>query len=198
MFLRKSILKKLMTQAYKDKLTVAMNGEGWLYIAGSYWEVGVKKDFIPKETMGDIISLIGELPLPGERFAANKEGNQLEVGRKWEVETEEFEGCDTLTITDVLMIGQGGTTLRLLQDQGTGMVYAVNNVFINIIDNDECLKRSGEYAVDEPFYDPVKGILWKNNVCVLRTVFRRDEKNKKTLEALQGIDIIPRGKEYEE
>ena len=118
MFLRKSILKKLMTQAYKDKLTVAMNGEGWLYIAGSYWEVGIKKDFITKETMGDIISLIGELPLPGERFAANKEGNQLEVGRKLEVETEEFEGCYTLTITDVLMIGQGGTTLRLLQDQG--------------------------------------------------------------------------------
>ncbi|WP_284703426.1 hypothetical protein [Coprococcus sp. B2-R-112] len=43
MFLRKSILKKLMTQAYKDKLTVAMNGEGWLYIAGHRYHTERKR-----------------------------------------------------------------------------------------------------------------------------------------------------------
>lgn len=72
MFLSTSVLNNLMKKAYKTGLVVARTqdaqGNDWLYLAGSYWEVSVNKDFIPKKTLGDIITLIGELPRPGERF----------------------------------------------------------------------------------------------------------------------------------
>lgn len=70
MFLSTSVLNNLMKKAYKTGLVVARTqdaqGNDWLYLAGSYWEVSVNKDFIPKKTMGDIITLIGELPRPVE------------------------------------------------------------------------------------------------------------------------------------
>lgn len=62
MFLRPSTLNALMKKAYKSGLTVARTEDDWLYIAGSYWEISVKKEFVPKRTLGDIIALIGELP----------------------------------------------------------------------------------------------------------------------------------------
>ena len=150
-----------MTEAYKHKLIVAMTEDGWLYMAGSYWEVNVKREYIPKETMGDIIALIGELPEQGERFSATKAGNQMEFDGKRQIDIVPFGRNESLVITGVFMSGTGGTLLRLLQDADTGQVFAVNNVFIDIIDNDECMKEKGEYLVDEPLYNVNAGILWK-------------------------------------
>ena len=194
MFLSPSVLNSLMKKAYKKGLVVARTedakGNDWLYLAGSYWEVSVNKNFIPKKTLGDIIALIGELPRPGERFKATKEGNQIEIEMPMEVNDEGF-GTDTLTITDVILIGTSGTVQRLLQDTLTGQIYPVNNVFISIIRNDMVDKDKGEYEVVEPFFNPYKGILWKNNVCKLRAHFRTDDKNIKVLKNLKGVDITP-------
>lgn len=49
----------------------------------------------------------------------------------------------------------------------------------------------GEYSVTEPFFNPIRGILWKNNVCKLRAHFRTDDKNIKVLKSLKGVDITP-------
>ena len=76
MFLNKKVFKRLMTQAYKEGLKAAMSVDGWLYLAGQYWEVSIKKDFIQKETLGDIIALIGELPAPGEGSRRQKKGTR--------------------------------------------------------------------------------------------------------------------------
>lgn len=194
MFLSPSVLNNLMKQAYKTGLVVARTedaqGNDWIYLAGSYWEVSINRDFIPKKTMGDLITLIGELPRPGERFKATKEGNQIEIEMTMEVNDEGF-GTDTLTITDVILIGTSGTVQRLLQDELTGQIYPVNNVFISIIRNDMVDKDKGEYEVVEPFFNPYKGILWKNNVCKLRAHFRTDDKNIKVLKNLKGVDITP-------
>lgn len=191
MFLNKKVFKRLMTQAYKEGLKVAMSFDGWLYLAGQYWEVSIKKDFIPKETLGDIITLIGELPAPGERFSASKEGNQMEFDSKLEVSLEPFKNKDTLAVTNVILIGMAGTQQRILQDKEDGDIYAVNNVFINIINNAEIMEQKGEYAVNEPFYEKCLGVLWMNNVCRLHAAFRMDRKNDKVFEALRGLDITP-------
>ena len=69
MFLAPRILNKLMIKAYSSEgLTVAVDKEEWIYLAGNRWQVSVKKEFIPKKTLGDIIALTGELPEKGERF----------------------------------------------------------------------------------------------------------------------------------
>ena len=81
MFINEKVLNKLMKEAYKTGLVVAAREDGWLYIAGRYWEVEMKRRLIPKEILGNIISLIGELPDSGERFLATSEGNQLEIGK---------------------------------------------------------------------------------------------------------------------
>ena len=200
MFLHKKTLKRLMTEAYKTRLIVAMSESGWLYLAGSYWEVNIKREYIPKETMGDIIALIGELPEPGERFSATKEGNQMEFNGKREIDTRPFERHEPLVITDVFLRGTGGTLQRLLQDADTGQIFAVNNVFVDIISNAECMEEKGEHTIDEPFYSKSAGILWLNNVCMLRAGFRYDKMNEKVMKQMQGMDIIPVGKgnTYEE
>ena len=194
MFLSTSVLNNLMKKAYKTDLVVARTqdaqGNDWLYLAGSYWEVSVNKDFIPKKTLGDIITLIGELPKPGERFKATKEGNQIEIEMPMAINEEGF-GTDTLTITDVILIGTQGTAQRLLQDELTGQIYPINNVFISIINNAMIENERGEYSVTEPFFNPIRGILWKNNVCKLRAHFRTDDKNIKVLKSLKGVDITP-------
>ena len=138
-----------MKKAYKTGLVVARTqdaqGNDWLYLAGSYWEVSVNKDFIPKKTLGDIITLIGTQ----------------------------------------------GTVQRLLQDEQTGQIYPVNNVFVSIINNAMVEEDKGEYTVTEPLFNPFRGILWKNNVCKLRAHFRTDDKNIKVLKSLKGVDITP-------
>lgn len=194
MFLSTSTLNGLMKKAYKTEgLTVARTLEGerdWLYLAGSYWEVSVDKDFIPNKTLGDIITLVGELPQPGGRVLATREGNQMELDILPMAVSEKGYTTDTLTITDVILIGTSGVVQRLLQDEMTGRIYPVNNVFIAIINNDMIEEDRGEYAVTEPFFNE-SGILWKNNACRLRARFRPDDKNTKVLAGLEGVDITP-------
>ena len=98
---------------------------------------------------------------------------------------------ETLTITDVLLIGTQGTVQRLLQDDLTGQIYPINNVFVSIINNAMVEEDKGEYTVTEPLFNPFRGILWKNNVCKLRAHFRTDDKNIKVLKSLKGVDITP-------
>lgn len=104
---------------------------------------------------------------------------------------EEGFGTDTLTITDVLLIGTQGTVQRLLQDEQTGQIYPFNNVFVSIINNAMVEEDKGEYTVTEPLFNPFRGILWKNNVCKLRAHFRTDDKNIKVLKSIKGVDITP-------
>lgn len=188
MFLNPNVLKKLMKTAYKDGLIVARDQDR-IYLAGSYWEAEIKKEFIPKETMGDLISLIGELPEDGKRFRASKEGNQYEVGMPIYI----YEKAETvqLEISDVLMVGCGGVIQRLLQDMATGKVYAINNVYVNIVDNNWCDEARGEYTVEKPF-KAANGIIWMNNVCRFHAYFREDNMNKITLKNIQGVDISTR------
>lgn len=188
MFLRPSVLNSLMKKAYKSGLKVGQTENGWIYIAGSYWETEIKREFIPKKTMGDLITLIGELPEPGGLIEYTKENSQY-MEYATQIDTEPFK--ETLTVTDVLLIGTGGTIQRLLQDETTGNIYVINNVFIAVTDNNLIDEDNGELRADDLFYNPEYGILWKNNVCRFRAHFRLDEKNNKVLSNLKGVDITP-------
>ncbi len=79
MFLTRNGLKKMMTQAYKGiGLKVRNDGVG-LSITGARWSVYFLRTDIPKETLGDLISLVGQLPACMECYVASKEGNQMEL-----------------------------------------------------------------------------------------------------------------------
>lgn len=192
MFLQPSTLKNLMKQAYRTGLKVARTEDDWIYLAGSYWEVSVKKDFIPKKTLGDIITLTGKLPEPGERFRATEDGNSSEdLEFPYIVQLDGFSPENILTVTDVILIGTAGTPQRLLQDEDTGDIYPVNDVFVSIVNNGMVDEEHGEYRVEFPLFQKDRGILWENNVCRLRANFRSDGKNTKILKGLLGVDITP-------
>lgn len=188
MFLNPKIFKKLMKEAYKTGLIVARNHVDSIYIAGRYWEAQIKKDYIPKETMGDLISLIGDIPEPGARISASKEGNQFEVGLPLDIRTDPEE--EQMEISDLILIGCGGVHQRLLQ-RSNGNVYAVNNVYVSIVDNGWVDEKRGEYVVDKPYFAKT-GFMWLNNVCVFHAYFRGDKMNENTMKNLQGIDISTR------
>lgn len=79
----------------------------------------------------------------------------------------------------------------VLEVMVSGQIYPVNNVFVSIINNAMVEEDKGEYTVTEPLFNPLRGILWKNNVCKLRAHFRTDDKNIKVLKSLKGVDITP-------
>ena len=43
------------------------------------------KEYIPKETLGDIVALSGMLPEDGQRYQVLESGNQLETGLPLEI-----------------------------------------------------------------------------------------------------------------
>lgn len=189
MFLNEKVLNNLMKQAYKsDGLVIAQNEDNWVYIAGRFWEVEIKREYIPKQTLANIIALAGELPEPGERFRSDKQGNQYEIEMLTSIDTKSYT-MGPLTITNTLQIGTAGSLQRYLQDTDTGMLYLLNEAFINLREGSIDEER-GEYVPSDPFYSK-SGVLWQNNICRMTATFRHDKKNEKTLDALKGVDLTP-------
>lgn len=191
MFLVPNVFNSLMKKAYKVGLAVARPTEEKIYIAGGYWEASIRKEFIPKKTLGDIIALTGELPEVGERFKATKDGNQMEMELRCDIDLSAFEQSNQLTLTNVCLIGSWGKIQRLLQDECTGGIYPVNDIFVKAVSDEMINEEKGEFTVSGPYFDPAAGILWENNVCAFRVLFSSDEKNNKILKALEGVDIMP-------
>lgn len=189
MFLNEKVLNNLMKQAYKtDGLVVAQTEDGWVYLTGRFWEAEIKREYIPKQTLANIIALAGELPEPGERFRSDKQGNQYEMEMLMSIDVKPYT-MGPLTITDTLQIGTDGTLQRYLQDTDTGMLYLLNQAFINL-SKGSIDEEHGEYVPSDPFYSK-SGVLWQNNICRMKATFRHDRKNKKTLDALKGVDLTP-------
>lgn len=197
MFLKEKILNSLMKQAYKTELVVEHTVDGWIYIAGNYWEAAIKEKNIRKETLADIVRLSGRMPQKGERIRVNKWGEEGDEDRIPEGELEKIYGGEReLEVSNVILIGEGGTTERLLQEEG-GRIYVVNNVFVEIVDNKLVDKDRGETFVEKPImWASGNGIIWRNNVCRLSVGFRWDEKNGKILDQMQGMDITPWEEEW--
>lgn len=186
MFLNNTILKRLMKEAYRNANMVVAQTEDRFYIGGAYWEMDVRKEFMPKQIMAQLIELAGEVPAPGKVFRATKEENLEEDGLRQEVKTEGF--TEPIDITDIIIIGSLGTYQRVLQDR-EGKTYIVNNMFIDIADNNATEEQRGEYNVTLPMYKEKQGILWMNNVARFRARWRVDDKHASILKEMSGIDL---------
>lgn len=186
MFLNNMILKRLMKEAYKNENMVVAQTEDRFYIGGAYWEMDVRKAFIPKQIMAQVIELAGEVPAQGKAFRATKDGNLAEDGLRNEVQTEGIE--KTIDVTDIIIIGSLGTYQRVLQDR-EGKTYIVNNIFVDIADNNATEKERGEYNVTLPLYEETQGILWMNNVARFRAGWRIDEKHTSLLQEMSRLEL---------
>lgn len=186
MFLNNTILKRLMKEAYKNANMVVAQTEDRFYIGGAYWEMDVRKEFMPKQIMAQLIELAGEVPEQGKAFRATKDGNLEQDGLRSEVKTEGYE--KPIEVTDIIIIGSLGTYQRVLQDRRE-KTYIVNNMFIDIADNNATEEQRGEYNVTLPMYEEKQGILWINNVARFRAGWRFDDKHASILKEMSGIDL---------
>lgn len=190
MFLKPSILKKLMKQAYKTGLYVKRYG-GWIMLGGSYWEALIKEEFIPKQTKGDLIALVGELPEEGECYSASSEGNQMELEYVREDIHPELFKAGILEITRVMLISQGGALLRVLQDGIDGTIYPISETMVEIIHREGMDIENGESELQKIQYRKGYGVLFQNNVCRFVARFQEDEYCKKIMEEIEGMDLMP-------
>lgn len=67
MFLKDSVFKKLLKEAYTGcGIRAAQTEDGIYTISGGYWILEVEKKYMDKAILGEIIKIIGELPEKGE------------------------------------------------------------------------------------------------------------------------------------
>lgn len=184
MFLNTGILKRLMKQAYKTGLIVART-ENRMYLAGDYWEMDVRMDFLPKQILACIIELTGEIPEEGERYKATKDGNQQEINLRMQVDKDGYQ--EGIEVTKMILIGKQGTHQRILQER-TGGIFIIHNVFVEIADNSALEEERGEYEVIAPLYSKT-GILWMNNVARFHAYWRSDENHERILAELTQLDL---------
>lgn len=186
MFVKMSILKRLMKEAYKSGLTLANSGERIL-IAGWYWEMDIRKEEMPKELLAAIIELAGELPDAGERYICDKGGNQKEFGKPMEINPE---GCETeYIVTNVTLLSGTGTEQRILQNYGTGDIELINEVFIDLI-----YKAEKDLSMPEPegpYCRPGMCVLWDNGLMRFKAYLRHDDENEEMLKELSNVDLTP-------
>ena len=171
MFLSRNGLKRLMTIAYKGGgLTVKSDGPGYS-ISGSYWAVYFLKGEIPKETLGDLIALVGELPDTRERYTATKEGNQIEIYDEKDMSALEIaDSCKGELRRIPVMVNYHTYVLGLLQNPEDLQITPIDCRLLDIVqpalidaDDGEELPigpLAGSGLVEGKFFN---GASWTNN-----------------------------------
>ena len=189
MFLNQTILNRLMKEAVKLGMRVWRSDEE-IYIGGLYWSAIINEKFMPKETKGNLISLVGELPESGHGYIAYKEGNQMELATKDLFMKE--PGTHPLEVTDTIQIAPDGTHQRILQDASTGQMCLINNVFVSIIDEGIISDNDGEYAPGKPMLERNGTcVSWANNVCIFSAMLRTETSDvEDILNRLKGVDLM--------
>lgn len=173
MFIKKSTLRRMLNTAYKTQgLYIDNDGEGYR-IKGSYWDLWVKRDKLPKEYKADIVSLIGDLPEIGSGGSYTKDGIQQEMPGESPRDIAEKEGGLYID-TGVIVVSPRGEILRLLQSPKDCETMFIYNYIAEGISNSIVDSENGETQA-EGMYNPYDNMLMlKNNVMVFVTYARNE------------------------
>lgn len=199
MFLKQSIFKRLLKEAYKGAgLTVGRQRDedatrpGY-HLSGGYWIVWLDVETIPKEAKAAIIELVGDLPEPGEVFRAMKDaGNQYEIEQKEIFNLPEAwkNAKVNYKITNSIL-QQGDKLARILQTQeGPNHITAINEVFVGLVDPEACDYDNGETFPDGPraICAEAPFVYWGNNVCYLMAGIRKPMENTRQEEFFKHLE----------
>lgn len=193
MFITTQGFKKLIKQAYKTRdLHIANDGLGYT-IAGGYWRIWIKHDWMPKKELAAVIELAGELPAEGQAFTVYEEGNQYEIEFQDKRSTIAIAmECETiLEITPLVLRYATGQQARVLQRADTGEITLINDQFTDIITNKAIDHDKGESQVDGPFIHREEyGIFYRSDTMAVRIMPRTDDRNIELLKYLEQFDIM--------
>lgn len=185
MFINIKILKSLMKTAYKVTGLVLAQTEERYYIAGSRWEMDVKKKNMPKQIMAQIIDLAGEIPAIGTRkkyYRSNGKDECCDDKGVLEIQPREYVEAE---VTDLLLLDEFGVANRILQV--VDHLETVNNAFILIADP-ASVDNDIESNISGPFFEGTS-ILWETNQARFRACRKEDKKHDRLLKELSMIDL---------
>lgn len=204
MFLTKTI-SRLMARSYKGVgLRVRNDGEGYS-VWGATWAVHFLHGAMPKETMGDLIKLVGEMPAKGEQYVADKEGNQYEIYSETDmnaflaVQAAQQHGR-LVKVTRVRVLTEHGSELSVIQEP-EGDIQTVPAAEVSMVqpglinaDDDETLPE-GPYELLGELCEglPVFGVGWINNrmaFCAARYKVPQEDPLNDLLGKLENIDLV--------
>lgn len=95
MFVKTTVFKKLIKQAYETRSLLVAGTENEYIISGNWWIIRVKKDVFSKKNKAAIIELTGEFPEEGEAFRPTKNaGNQYEIAEYCMGHYKSFLRCE--------------------------------------------------------------------------------------------------------
>lgn len=161
MFIRLADVRRLLKTAYKGVgLRIGKDKEG-IFLTGRKWYMYIFSDNLPKEVLGEIISLIGVLPVNGEQWLCNKYGQQTELyhvtGR------EDVYQCAMQAQTDGRPVA--ASNMILLDDyekeyrvySATGDLYLVPAEYTAMCDTGNCDSDENMYGC---YVDKAGWIYW--------------------------------------
>ena len=79
MFIKAAHCARLFKQAYKGAGLRVGKDEDGIYLTGRKWFMYIFTEYVPKEVLGTIITLTGEIPEEGEQKLYNKDSIQMEL-----------------------------------------------------------------------------------------------------------------------
>ena len=171
MFLTRTGFKKLMERSVKGGgLYVRNDGKGYS-ICGASWAAYFFKGDMPKESLGDLISLVGELPGDEESFTADKGGNQINIYDENAMTAMDVAmSCNRQMEKTSVLIEHPPYTLRVYQNWKSGQATVISEKIAAIVDPELIDSKNGEDLpngpfegggmVEERFYNAV---CWYNN-----------------------------------
>lgn len=187
MFIKTSLFKKLLREAYKGTgIRIGHSGKRF-YIAGSYWALMVNENHFPKREKAAVVELIGDLPHE-EFFRANKEEGrqQLLPEEDWMFRFAEDPESE-LEETNLLVQEPMGTYCRMLKDQN-GNLVPMNQALYDIID--ESSKTDDDLDIVGPYR--VRGcewaVFWNNNTSSFMLGQRNWKDNVELMEIKKGLE----------
>lgn len=143
MFVKEGPIKRMFKEAWKGVgLRIANDKDGLLF-TGRSWYMYVFREYFPKELLGAVISMTGEIPVPSMQVLYNKEEAQTELymadtsyavyKRALEAEAED----NAAERTDIIILDIHEWPYRIYTDS-MAQVYAVPERIAEMIEPGIC------------------------------------------------------------
>ena len=195
MFIKTSIFKKLLKEAYKnDNLSVGHSEKAKVYyIVGGYWFVAIQEQFFPNAEKAALVELIGDLPRDEYVRIHKNESRQQLVPDEMKILLAEKEPDEYLEETNLLIEEPKFGVISRLLTNGSELT-PINEGLYNMID--ESAKTSDDMEIVGPYRIEESGkiLLWRNNTSLIGLLPRGWDKDEDLMEQKTILERTFQGK----
>lgn len=192
MFIKQTHLARMFKKAYKGVGLRIIRDEQGIGLTGRKWYMYVFWDFLPKEVLGLIISLVGILPGDGEQQLSNQDGNQMELYKTdkrqdiYKTALEAQAGQNMLYSTGMMLSNELDDVFRVYKGK-ENRLYLVPEGCRLMCNTSACREDEEMYGC---FADPEGWIYWIGSDMAFGIAPGEDEELKPWLEKIKNAGIL--------